>query len=126
MLIHRSKHHYSSHNKLDNHIHKKVEENPYIGATIHQHLKWASHIDKILNKTNYVLGFIQHNRKHSNRDLKELAYTSLVRSMLEYSSTAWDPFNQIDIDRLERVQQRAVRFVLNDNKTISSVTSMVS
>ena len=52
--------------------------------------------------------------KHANRDLKELTYTSLVRSILEYSSTVWDPFYQKDIDRLERVQRRAARFVFND------------
>ena len=35
MSIHRSKHPYSSHYKLDNHILEQVEENPYLGVTIH-------------------------------------------------------------------------------------------
>ena len=127
MSIHRSKHPYSSHYKLDNHILGQVEENPYLGLTILKSLKWASHINKISNKANFVLGFIKRNfSEHANRDLKELAYTSLVRSILEYSSTVWDPFYQKDIDRLERVQQRAARFVFNDYKPLSSVTSMVS
>ena len=126
MSIHRSKHPYSSHYKLDNHILEQVEENPYLGLTIHKSLKWASHINKISNKANSVLGFIKRNLKHANRDLKELAYISLVRSILEYSSTVWDPFYQKDIDRLERVKRRAARFVLNDYKPLSSVTSMVS
>ena len=125
MSIHRSKHPYSSHHKLDNHILEQVEENPYLGLTIHKSLKLASHIN-FSNKANSVLGFIKRNLKHANRDLKELAYTSLVRSILEYSSTVWDPFYQKHIDRLERVQQKAARFVLNDNKPLSSVTSMVS
>ena len=89
-------------------------------------LKWASHIDEITNKANSILGFIQRNLEHANRDLIELAYTSLARSILEYSSTAWDPFYQKDIDRLEMVQRRAARFVFNGNIPISSVTSMVS
>ena len=126
MSIHRSKHPYSSHFKLDNHILEQVEENPYLGLTMHKSLKWASHIYKISNKANSVLGFIKRNLKHANRDLKELAYTSLVRSILEYSSIVWDPFYQKDIDRLERVQRRAARFVLNDYKPLSSAASMVS
>ena len=70
--------------------------------------------------------FIQRNLKHANRDIKELAYASLARSIFEYSSTVWDPFYQNDIDWSEMVQRRAARFVLNDNKPISSVTNMVS
>ena len=91
MSIHRSKHPYSSHYKLDNHILEQVEKNPYLGLTIHKSLKWANHINKISNKANSVLGFIKRNLKHANSDLKELAYASLVRSILEYTSTVWDP-----------------------------------
>ena len=77
-------------------------------------------------QNNSVLGFIKRNLKHANPDLKELAYPSLVKTILEYSSTVWDPFCQKDIDRLERVRRRAARFVLNDYKPLSSVTSMAS
>ena len=94
MSIHRSKHPYSSHYKLDNHILEQAEENPYLGVIIHKSLKWASHINNISNKANSVFGLIKHNLRHANRDLKELAHTSLVRSILEYSSTVWDPFYQ--------------------------------
>ena len=61
---------------------------------MHQNPKWASHMNKILNNANSALGHIKRNLKHGNRDLKELAYTSFARSILEYSSTAWDPFYQ--------------------------------
>ena len=76
MSIHRRKHPYSSHYKLDNRILEQVDENPYLGATIHKSPKWASHINKISNKANSVLGFIKRNQEHANRDLK-LAKTSL-------------------------------------------------
>ena len=72
------------------------------------------------------MGFIKRNLKHANCDLKELAYASLVRSILEYSTTVWDPIYQKDIERLERVQRRAARFVLNDYKPLSNVRSMLS
>ena len=123
MSIHRSKHPYRSQYKLDNHILEQVEENPYLGVTIH---KMGELPPKNSSKANYVSGFIKRNQKHANRDLKELAHTSLVRSILEYSSAVWDPFYQKDIDRLEMVQRRAARFVLDDHKPLSSATSMVS
>ena len=126
MSIHRSRHPYSRNYKFDYYILEQVEENPYLGVTIHKNLKWASHINEISNKVNSVLGFIQRNLRHANRDIRELAYTSLVRSILENSSTVWDPFYQKDVDRLERVQQRAARFVFNNHKPLSSVASMVS
>ena len=91
MSIHRSKHPNSSHHKLDNHILEQVEENPYLGLTMYQNLKWESHINYISNKANSVLGSIQHNLKHANRDLKGLANTSLVTSIMEYSSTVRNP-----------------------------------
>ena len=69
MSIHRSKHPYSSHYKLDNHILEHVEENSYLGVTKHKNLKLASNINKISNNANSVLGFIQYNLKHANRDL---------------------------------------------------------
>ena len=93
MSIHRGKHPYSSHYELDNHILEQVEEDPYLGGTIHKNLRLASHINKISNKANSGLGFIQRNLKHANRDLKALAYTSHVRSIWECCSTVLDPFS---------------------------------
>ena len=50
---------------------------------------------------------------------------SLVRSVLDYSSIIWDPYHQKDINRIETTQRRAARFVQNDYKRTSSVTSMM-
>ena len=58
--------------------------------------------------------------------LNEMKTKKASGPILEYSSTVCDHFYQKDIDRLERVQRRAARFVLNDYKPLSSVTSMVS
>ena len=57
MSIRRSKHPYSSHYKLDNHILKQVEEDPYLGVTIHKNVKWASHIIKFRAKPILFWGF---------------------------------------------------------------------
>ena len=57
--------------------------------------------------------------------LKQSAFTSLVRSTLEYSDKVWVPYHQKDIDKLEAVQRRAARFISNDYGRKSSVTTMM-
>ena len=125
MSIHRSKSPSSHLYSLNNHILKQVQDNPYLGAQISENLKWTTHIDKICNRANSILGFIRRNLKHSNRNFKETAYISLVRSVLDYASTVWNPYLKKDIDNIESIQRRAARFVMNDYSRKSSVTDMM-
>ena len=43
--------------------------------------------------------------------MKMTAYLSFVRSSLEYCSTIWDPYHDTEIDRIEMVQNRAIRWI---------------
>ena len=45
------------------------------------------------------------------KDVKESAYKGLVRAVLEYGSSAWEPQSILLQDELEKVQKRAARFV---------------
>ena len=59
--------------------------------------------------------------------MKYVAYTTMVRPRLEYSSTVWDTRLTSDIHTLEQVQRRAARFVHRNytQHTPGCVTNMV-
>ena len=40
--------------------------------------------------------------------MREAAYKGLVRPILEYGSSVWDPYYEGLIDELEKVQKRAL------------------
>ena len=92
---------------------KHVEKHQYLGVTIASDLNWKHHIESIVGKANRALGFIKRNLKHCPQEIKIQAYKTLVRPILEYSSTVWDPYMINQVESIEKVQRRAVRFATN-------------
>ena len=78
-------------------------------------------------KANKSLGTytIQHNLWNCPKNVKEIAYTSLVRPTPEYASAAWHPLLTKDISALERVHRKATRFCSQDYNRYASVTDMI-
>ena len=85
----------------------------------------GGHISKIASKANSTLGFLRRNLKGCPSKLKEIAYFSMVRSLLEYSCPVWDPYRQGDIEKLNKIQRAAARFVTNNYQRKSSVTALI-
>ena len=104
---------------------EKVSSTPYLGVSISENLEWGDHISKIASKTNSTLGFLRRNLKGCALKWKEIAYFSMVRSLLEYSCPIWDPYRQGDVDKLNKIQRAAARFVTNNYQRKSSVTALI-
>ena len=97
----------------------------YLGITFSSNLKWAKHIENITFKANRTLNFVIRNLKKCHREVKEKAYLTLVRPMLEYGDSIWDPHQKGLANKLENVQRRAARFVLGRYGKTDSVTDMI-
>ena len=67
----------------------------------------------ICKKANSILEFLRRNLYHYQRNVKIDAYQTYVRPILEYAVTAWAPYTQWNINKIESIL-RAARFVVSD------------
>ena len=88
-----------------------LEGTVYLGVTITNDLKWNTHITNICSKANRTFGFLRRNLFSWPQDVKETAFKGLVRPVLEYGSSVWDPHTKGLQEELQKVQNRATRFV---------------
>ena len=105
---------------------ESVDAAKYLGVTISKDLSWNTHINNITSTANKTLGFVKRNVVTKNKDIKTMAYNSLVRPQVEYASVVWSPYTKDNINKIEKVQRRAARWVTNDYSSYSSVTDMLS
>ena len=91
-----------------------VQQNPYLGVLLSSDLQWNSHVDKIAKKGNSILAFVKRNLYACSVETKQAAYVSLVRRHLEYVTAVWDLYSQNQVEKLEAVQSRALRFIKHD------------
>ena len=97
---------------LEGTVLENVESIKYLGVTITNDLKWNTHISNVCTKANRTLGFLRRNLYFCPpEDVKEATYKGLVRPVLEYGISVWDPHTHGLQEELEKVQNRAARFV---------------
>ena len=111
--------------QLHGHILRTVNSVNYLGLCFTKDLSWNEHINNVCSKANKTLGFLRRNLKISSREIKETAYKTLVRPIMEYAATVWDPLTQANIDSMEAILRRAARFVLRRYRNTSSVSNMI-
>ena len=99
-----------------------VQQHPYLGVLLSSDLRWNSHVDKIAKKGNSSLAFVKRNLYACSEETKRAAYVSLVRPHLEYATAVWDTSRQNQVEKLEAIQSRAVRFIKHDYSYNTSIS----
>ena len=96
---------------LEGTVLENVDNIKYLGVTITFDLRWNTHVSNICTKANRTLGFLGQTLFSCPQDVKEAAFKGMVRPILEYGSSVWDPYTDKLQEELEKVQNRAARFV---------------
>lgn len=104
----------------------KVLQYKYLGLTLTSDLRWNIHIANISSKATRKLFFLKRSLKSAPADIKLLSYTTFVRPVLEYANTVWFPHNITNINQLEKVQRKAIRFIHNKYKRTDSPTHLLA
>ena len=63
------------------------------------------------SKGNPILGLIMRIIKHKEKQLIVSLYKAIVRLHLEYCIQTWKPCHMKDINKLERIQRRAIKMI---------------
>ena len=97
----------------------------YLGVEISSNLSFKGHIQNITTSASRSHGFLKRNIRSKNPELREMAYKTLVRPLVEYSSSVWSPYTKSNIARLGMIQRRAARWTLSEYSQYASVTQML-
>ena len=88
----------------------EVSSCKYLRIILWSDLNWVDQVNYTAQKAWKTFHFVMHVLKKGNRNTKSLAYTWLVRPVLEYGSACWDPCRGGQINALHQVQKKAARF----------------
>ena len=92
-----------------------IESEKDLGVMVTSSLDWKEQCSKVLSKANQKLGMARRNCYFvidSNR--RRVLYLTLVRSQFEHCSIIWRPVTKTQINCLEGLQKRAIKWILHE------------
>jgi len=100
---------------------EQVSTAKYLGLNLHKQLSWNFHTDVTAEKANKTRVFIARNVHSCPKKVKAECYTTLVRPVMEYATTAWGPHTAQNCNKLEQIHQRVAQQVRENSQYDSYV-----
>lgn len=110
---------------IENNPLEEVQACKYLGITLTSTLNWSTHINNISSTARKKLGLLNHKLGESPPSLRLMTYKTMIRPSLEYGSAVWDPYTQVNIEKLEKIQRLAVRYVYKRFRRLDSPSAML-
>ena len=77
-------------------------------------LNFSKHVHQLAKRAGGQLNFLIRNKKFSNYDAKKVVIESFILANFNYCPLVWHFCSSESIKKLERIQERAFRFLLGD------------
>ena len=100
--------------KFDNTEIQTSSEVLLLGIEIDNNLNFKKHIHQLVKKAAGQLNFLSRQQKYLNRDAMKIVIESFILANFNYCPLVWHFCPSESIKKLERIQERAFRLLLND------------
>ena len=101
---------------------KQVHECKTLGVTVDQHLSWKSNTENICRKITSGISALRRLKDFVDKQTLLSVYNAIVRPYFDYCCEVWDVFGETQSKRLQKLQNRAARIIMNmSNDTDHSV-----
>ncbi len=98
----------------------RVQSLKLLGVTFNSKLTWDDHVQNLIQKTKSSLRAFMRGTRYMDIDTKKMLYNAILASRLNYADIIWDKCGSHSINRLQTVQNIAIRFILNADSRAST------
>ena len=81
--------------------------------TVDQHLAWRNNTENICKKIAAAISAIHRVKSFVEKDTLIFIYNAIVRPYFDYCCEVWDVFGETQLKRLQKLQNRAARIVMD-------------
>ncbi len=92
---------------------RQVRHSRVLGVEIDEYLSWNKHIENVVKKITSGIGSMRRIRDFVDRETLSTIYNALVRPHFDYCSEVWDILGVGLSSRLQKLQNRAARIIMN-------------
>ena len=86
-----------------------------LGVSLDDHLNFNTHVSNICRRASRQIMAFKRIAKYLNLSNRELTYKSFISSNFSYSPTSWIFCGKQNTNKLNKLQERALRIVYQDN-----------
>ncbi len=101
---------------IDNVLFEQVDCFKYLGLYLDPKLNFNQHIERTCAKAKYKLSTLGMCRQYISQDISLLLYKSLLLPVLEYGDIVYASAGLCSLDKLQKVQNTALRIVLQADR----------
>ena len=98
--------------RIDDQVIKRVDPHTKsLGLTIDDHLSWCKHVDEIFQKVSSAIGVLKRVQPFISKEIAIQIYNALIIPHFDYCRPVWDCLSGYLRDKLQKLQNRAVRII---------------